>query len=304
MVIADDDPAMAHRIATVARILNPTMRLVVRTRYTSDVEPLTEAGADLVIAEELESIVQLFAEVLRDYRISPKEIEAHEAAVRNGGYAALLNETGDEEPVVNCNPGEDCLDTRTVLIRAGSQAAGRSISELEFEKRYSITVQTVKRNGKDLSDVNGDIRLRAGDQLILAGPSDAFARSAAIFRPVQSASSAPSASQEISAGEEVKVKFDPEKLVELNVARPHPSCSHLDQTRPVLPSARGCEDCLRIGDSWVHLRICMTCGHVGCCDSSKNKHATGHSHGTGHPIIKSLEPGEDWAWCYPDEELL
>jgi monovalent cation:H+ antiporter-2, CPA2 family len=307
MVIADDDPAMAHRIATVGRILNPTMRLVVRTRYTSDVEPLTEAGADLVIAEELESIVQLFAEVLRDYRISPKEIEAHEEAVRHGGYAALFNETGDEEPVVTCNPGEDCLDTRTVLIRAGSQAAGSVISELELEKRYSITVQTVKRDGKDLSDVNGNLRLRAGDQLILAGPSDAFARSAAIFRHASSAPSAPpapSAVQEISASGEMKVKFDPEKVVELNVARPHPSCSHLDQTRPVLPSARGCEDCLRTGDSWVHLRICMTCGHVGCCDSSKNKHATGHSREIGHPIVKSLEPREDWAWCYVDKITL
>ncbi|MBO0719558.1 MAG: UBP-type zinc finger domain-containing protein [Blastocatellia bacterium] len=102
----------------------------------------------------------------------------------------------------------------------------------------------------------------------------------------------------------MKIKFDPEKAVELNVARPHPSCTHLDQTRTVLPSARGCEDCLRIGDSWVHLRICMTCGHVGCCDSSKNKHATGHFRDTGHPIIKSLEPEDDWAWCYRDEIML
>jgi uncharacterized UBP type Zn finger protein len=102
----------------------------------------------------------------------------------------------------------------------------------------------------------------------------------------------------------MKINFDPEKVVELKLARPNPSCSHLDQTRSVLPSARGCEDCLRIGDSWVHLRICMTCGHVGCCDSSKNKHATGHNHDTGHPIIKTLEPGEDWAWCYKDEVIL
>jgi len=67
-----------------------------------------------------------------------------------------------------------------------------------------------------------------------------------------------------------------------------------------MPSARGCEDCLRIGASWVHLRICMTCGHVGCCDSSPNRHATAHNRAVGHPIIKSLEPGEDWGWCYPD----
>ena len=78
-------------------------------------------------------------------------------------------------------------------------------------------------------------------------------------------------------------------------------CSHLDQIREVTPSADGCEDCLKIGDTWMHLRLCMTCGHVGCCDSSKNKHATKHFHSTNHPIIKSFQPGEEWGWCYVDE---
>jgi len=78
-------------------------------------------------------------------------------------------------------------------------------------------------------------------------------------------------------------------------------CTHLDQIRDVTPSAQGCEDCLKTGDRWVHLRICMICGHVGCCDNSKNKHATAHFHATGHPIIKSFQKGEDWMWCYVDE---
>jgi uncharacterized UBP type Zn finger protein len=81
-------------------------------------------------------------------------------------------------------------------------------------------------------------------------------------------------------------------------------CSHVAQIKPVLPSAPGCEECLKMGDSWVHLRICMNCGHVGCCDSSKNKHATKHYHATTHPIVRSLEPGEDWGWCYEDEVML
>jgi monovalent cation:H+ antiporter-2, CPA2 family len=81
-------------------------------------------------------------------------------------------------------------------------------------------------------------------------------------------------------------------------------CPHLAQTHPVLPSASGCEECLAMGDSWVHLRICMMCGHVGCCDSSKNKHATKHYHATTHPVVRSLEPGEDWGWCYEDEVML
>lgn len=78
-------------------------------------------------------------------------------------------------------------------------------------------------------------------------------------------------------------------------------CPHLDEIRAVTPSAEGCEDCLKTGDSWVHLRLCEVCGHVGCCDSSPNRHATKHFHHTKHPIIKSFEPGEEWGYCYVDE---
>ena len=79
------------------------------------------------------------------------------------------------------------------------------------------------------------------------------------------------------------------------------TCEHLKEINPVTPSAKGCEDCLKIGDTWVHLRLCMICGHVGCCDDSPNKHATQHAGETSHPIIRSLEPRENWSWCYPDE---
>jgi uncharacterized UBP type Zn finger protein len=79
------------------------------------------------------------------------------------------------------------------------------------------------------------------------------------------------------------------------------ACIHLAQIQEVTPSANGCEDCLKIGDDWVHLRLCLSCGHVGCCDTSKNKHATKHFHLTKHPIIKSHEPGEDWGYCYVDD---
>jgi uncharacterized UBP type Zn finger protein len=78
-------------------------------------------------------------------------------------------------------------------------------------------------------------------------------------------------------------------------------CTHLDQIHKVTPHTRGCEECEKTGDVWVHLRLCLTCGHVGCCDSSKNKHATKHFHHTHHPIIRSFEPGEDWGWCFVDE---
>jgi ubiquitin-hydrolase Zn-finger-containing protein len=81
------------------------------------------------------------------------------------------------------------------------------------------------------------------------------------------------------------------------------SCSHLDQVRITqLPeSVEGCEDCLAIGSQWLHLRICLGCGHVGCCDDSPNRHASAHGHSSGHAIIRSIEPGEKWSWCFVDE---
>jgi uncharacterized UBP type Zn finger protein len=82
-----------------------------------------------------------------------------------------------------------------------------------------------------------------------------------------------------------------------------PVCEHLDQIAVVEPPPEiaGCEDCLAIGGRWVHLRMCQTCGHIGCCDSSPNRHATAHNASSGHPIVRSVEPGEEWSWCYVDE---
>jgi hypothetical protein len=82
-----------------------------------------------------------------------------------------------------------------------------------------------------------------------------------------------------------------------------PSCSHLDTiTVTELPaSVDGCEDCLHEGSEWLHLRICLECGHVGCCDDSPMRHATRHAQSASHPLIRSLQPGEDWSWCFVDE---
>ncbi len=83
------------------------------------------------------------------------------------------------------------------------------------------------------------------------------------------------------------------------------ACQHLEDLTAVEPKTpEGCEECLRDGSRWVHLRLCMSCGHVGCCDSSPNKHATAHNKETGHPVVQSFEPGEAWAFCYEDEEML
>jgi uncharacterized UBP type Zn finger protein len=81
-------------------------------------------------------------------------------------------------------------------------------------------------------------------------------------------------------------------------------CEHLDQIRDVVPSSKGCEECLAMGDTWFHLRMCLTCGRVACCDSSKNKHASKHFRDSNHPLVVSAQPGEDWRWCYIDEVFI
>ena len=82
------------------------------------------------------------------------------------------------------------------------------------------------------------------------------------------------------------------------------ACTHADSQPDAPPRTQECEECLANGERWVHLRRCLTCGHVGCCDSSRHKHASKHFQATGHPVIQSLEPGETWRWCYVDEEYL
>ncbi len=93
-----------------------------------------------------------------------------------------------------------------------------------------------------------------------------------------------------------------------NQGRPRKAetCEHMAQVvQGIAPNTpEGCEECLEMGDSWVHLRLCLICGHVGCCNNSKNKHASKHYESTGHPVIRSFEPGENWMWCYEDEEFI
>jgi len=303
LVIADDDPVMAHRIASVARNFNPTLQIVVRTRYLADVESLTKAGADRVVLEELESIVQLLAGILRDYQIPAEEIQAHGEAIRSGGYAALREPITDGAPVVVCDGlNQNCLDTRTVTVRDGAPISGQSVAALKLEDKYGIRIQEIRRDGMSMSDLQSDLVVQPGDELVLSGSAGAFAKVAQLFRT--------GVSEEVkevalsSSSKSDRYGIDLEQAIELKSNSNSTNCSHLDLIHSVTPSARGCEDCLRMGDDWVHLRICMTCGHVGCCDDSKNKHATKHYNETDHPIIRSLEPGEDWAWCYLDETML
>lgn len=77
-------------------------------------------------------------------------------------------------------------------------------------------------------------------------------------------------------------------------------CPHVGSIKDVTPSGQGCRECLEMGDTWVHLRLCLTCGNIGCCDDSKNTHARKHAQDGEHPIVRSFEPGEHWRWCYLD----
>jgi CPA2 family monovalent cation:H+ antiporter-2 len=303
LVIADDDPSMAHRIASVARNFNPTLQIVVRTRYIADVESLTKAGVDRVVLEELESIVQLLAGILRDYQISREEIEADVEAIRSGGYAALRERMTDGEPIVTCQGlDQSCFDTRTVTVRGGAPISSQPIASLRIEEEYGVKIQEIRREGIPINDLPSDFVVQPGDEIVLSGSAAAFAKVAPLFRTevseeIKEATLIPSARYD-------RYGIDLEQVIELKTNSNSTNCSHLDRVQRVTPSAKGCGECLRTGDDWVHLRICMTCGHVGCCDDSKNKHATKHYHETSHPIIRSLEPGEDWAWCYPDEITL
>ena len=84
-----------------------------------------------------------------------------------------------------------------------------------------------------------------------------------------------------------------------------PTCKHIAEfLKDVTPQSKGCEECLKSGSHWVHLRMCLTCGHVGCCDSSENRHARAHFNASKHPLVKSAELGENWRWCYIDEVYL
>lgn len=86
--------------------------------------------------------------------------------------------------------------------------------------------------------------------------------------------------------------------------REQPPCEHLGLIQEVVPAGTGCGECLAIGDTWVHLRLCLSCGNVGCCDQSKNTHARKHAAASEHPIVRSFEVGEDWRWCFPDSRFV
>lgn len=273
LVVADDTPDMARRVVAVARGVNPTLEIVVRTSSPTDVDAILGEGADQVLVDELEVGVQLFTRVLSSYRVTDEEISDHVETVRSGGYAALREGIRDVPLVVCDDLDESCFDTRTFTVRRDTAAQEVRLAEL------GLTVVSLTRDGKVIDEPPGDFVLQPGDRLTARASAAAFTAAAQLLR---------------GNGRTVRMSASERR-----------ACEHASEAREeITSSAAACEDCIKTGDTWVHLRICMHCGHIGCCDSSPNRHATKHYESTTHPIIRSWEANESWAWCYPDAKTL
>ena len=283
LVVADDTPEVTRRVVAIARTLNPTMQIVVRTRAAEDVDTLLNEGADQVLVDEIEVGVQLFSRVLAEYRVPLGEIDDHVATVRAGGYASLRSRIADV-PIVVCDDlDESCFDTRTFTVRRGTATTAVTIAELT--SKAGVRVVSLERNGEKIAEPAADVVLQAGDRLTARASAKAFAAAARLLR-----------------GEVVEEEEMSEVRTIQLTEEQRKACEHAASVRADITTAEtGCDECRKLGDTWVHLRICMKCGNVGCCDDSKNRHATKHYKSTDHPVIRSYERREDWAWCYPDE---
>ena len=301
LVIPDDGPQMAHRVVGVARALAPTTRIVACAPTVADAEHLEGAGADRVIATQMEAVIGLFDDILRRYQVAPAEILRHEEALRRGTYEAFDAEIM-AAPAVECELDDDCFSTRTVTIREGAPAAGRTLDSLALDERL-IHVIEIDHEGELTREPDGAATLEVGDTVRIGGTPESFQASGDLFRTSDSPLTGDGLPDLPPPPTQTADWIDTGATVTLT-PNPRAECQHLDHVHEVAPSARGCEECLAKGEGWVHLRVCMECGHVGCCDSSPGKHATAHYHATGHPIARSIEPGESWGWCYVDEEML
>jgi CPA2 family monovalent cation:H+ antiporter-2 len=299
LVVPDDAPQTAHRVVSVARALAPTVRIVTCVPTGHDADELVEAGADRAIATDLEAVIGLFDEVLRRYQVEPAEILRHEETLRRGAYDAL--DAGVmEAPAVRCELDDDCFSTRTVTIREGAPAAGRSLASLQLDERLLHVIE-VEYDGGTVREPSGGRVLESGDVVLFGGTPQAFADAGDLFRAPDAA--APPLPDLPAMPTQRADWIDTSEPVHLD-PDPKAGCTHLDHVHDVTPGTQGCQECLASGSRWVHLRVCLECGHVGCCDSSPNKHATAHYHATGHPVVRSIERGETWGWCYEDETML
>ncbi|WP_420455178.1 cation:proton antiporter [Rubrivirga sp.] len=182
LVVAINDADATRRIVAVARHLNPTLQIFARTRFVVEVEPLTRAGADVVVPEELETTVRLFAHVLGAYLIPKDEIERQAALVRQDDYGVLRGSIQEAHLMVLQGLDEEGLHTRAVAVRDGAPAAGQTLADLGLRQRHGLTVMAVRRGRETVGSPAGDFRVAPGDRLVMVATADQFAASADLFR--------------------------------------------------------------------------------------------------------------------------
>jgi CPA2 family monovalent cation:H+ antiporter-2 len=300
LVVPDDDPQMAHRVVAVARDLAPTTRIVARAATRDEAEALEHAGADRAIAAELEAIVGLFDDVLRNYAVAPELVLDHEAALRRRSFELF-------EPtlalLLPCELTGECFATRTLRIRRAMPIAGRTIDAASLAAR-GIRVRRIDAGGERTDDPDGGTVLAPGAEVTFAATAEDFDAAADLFRASDGRRGEPAAPAAAPAPVHRSAAWIDTTQTLVFAPNPAAGCEHLELIRPVRPRTQGCGDCLATGSRWVHLRVCMTCGEVGCCDSSPGKHAAAHYAATGHPVMRSLDPGETWGWCHVEQVTL
>lgn len=181
-VIAINDPDANPRIIKLAKYLNPTLQVIVRTRYLAQAEAMEAAGADTVVPEEMETTVRLFSSVLNAYMIPEEEIQQHIRELRAEDYQIMRGSIQEAHLMVLKGLDEEGLHTRAVLVREGSYAAGKTLAELMLRNKYEITVLTVQRGDKNVGNPAGPFQLEAGDRLVMVGLATRFADAAEVFR--------------------------------------------------------------------------------------------------------------------------
>ncbi len=181
-VIVMHDQFATARIVQVVRYLNPTIQIIVRTRFLHEIERLQEIGADVVVPEEMETTVRIFSQVLGAYMIAPEEIQRHIKSLRAEDYGILRGSIQEAHLMVLEGLDEEGLHTRAVAVRTGSPAAGKTLSELELRSAYGLTVLAVRRGTSTVASPAGDFTVEHGDRLVLIGSANRFAECAELFR--------------------------------------------------------------------------------------------------------------------------
>lgn len=177
-----NDTEAAERIVEAAHFLNPTLQIVARVRFLTDTRAIQDAGADIVVPEELETSISIISHVLDAYLVPTGEISELTSAVRSEDYQKL-RASGDERPLRDIRqPSEDDLNTRVVTVRPQALAAGKSLGDLALRSLYGLTVQSVRRNGRTINSPGGDFTVEPGDRLVVAGSAAQFADSGHLFR--------------------------------------------------------------------------------------------------------------------------